>query len=132
MNNLCDVLLVTVSSSIAGDVIDLAHLEQMTLGDPVLERQVLELFERQAELLLARMPQSEPPAVASLAHTLCGSARAIGAWRVAAAAEALERAAVERSPLTTRLAGLVAAATEARQAIGARFPTTAGHADSKE
>jgi HPt (histidine-containing phosphotransfer) domain-containing protein len=127
MNDRSDVLTLTASRSIA---IDFAHLEQMTLGDRTLQRQVLELFERQAELLLARMRQSEPSVVATLAHTLCGSARAIGAWRVAAAAEALERAAVERTAVEARLAGLAAATTEARHAIGTRLTATAGDAHS--
>ena len=122
-----DDFLLPVSPRIAGEVpaIDLVHLEQMTLGDRVLERQVLELFERQTELLMSRMSKSEPSALASLAHTLCGSARGIGAWRVAAAAEALERAARERRAVEVRLARLVAAAMEARCAIGARLPATA-------
>ena len=59
----------------------------MTLGDRKLEKEVLELFDRQAEQLLARMHAAEPAGLARLAHTLVGSARGIGAWRVAAAAE---------------------------------------------
>jgi HPt (histidine-containing phosphotransfer) domain-containing protein len=98
-----------------GPAIDLAHLAEMTLGDRRLQRQVLELFERQSELLMARMREVEPPCVASLAHTLCGSARSIGAWRVAAAAEALERSAAQRE--RPRLARLLDAVTEARVAI---------------
>jgi len=106
-------------------VVDLVHLEQMTLGDRRLERQVLELFARQAELLVSRMARSEPAALASLAHTLCGSARAIGACRVAAAAEALERTAIARRAVEGELAELVAAANEAQYAInGGRSPRT--------
>jgi HPt (histidine-containing phosphotransfer) domain-containing protein len=44
-------------------------------------------------MLLARMQQSSPKAVGAFAHTLAGSARGIGAWEVAAAAEGLELAA---------------------------------------
>src|SRR3954447_25867931 len=78
----------------AGDrTIDLVHLARMTLGDRSLEREVLQLFARQAALLLARMEQANPAAVGMLAHTLKGSARGLGAWRVAAAAEAVETAA---------------------------------------
>jgi HPt (histidine-containing phosphotransfer) domain-containing protein len=95
--------------------IDVAHLSRMTLGDRKLEIQVLELFDRQADLLVARMREVEPSGVASLAHTLAGSARGIGAWRVAEAAKALESAvAANRKPA---LAQLTAAVDEARLAI---------------
>ena len=35
--------------------IDLVHLARMTLGERSLEREVLQLFDRQSTLLLARM-----------------------------------------------------------------------------
>ena len=73
--------------------IDREHLARMTLGERSLEREVLALFDRQAELLLARMRKATPVVAAAAAHTLKGSARGIGAWRVAHAAEALELAA---------------------------------------
>ena len=73
-------------------LIDRAHLAQMTLGDTSLEREILALFERQAELLIDRMQTLPPPAVSTLAHTLKGSARGVGAWNVARAAEAVELA----------------------------------------
>jgi HPt (histidine-containing phosphotransfer) domain-containing protein len=76
--------------AIDGPAIDLAHLARMTLGDSNLEAEVLGLFQRQAELLLARMTSAPPAATAAFAHTLKGSARGIGAWRVAAAAQAVE------------------------------------------
>src|SRR5882672_7744064 len=40
--------------------VDLAHLARMTLGEKGLEREVLDLFERQADMLLARMAAEEP------------------------------------------------------------------------
>jgi HPt (histidine-containing phosphotransfer) domain-containing protein len=106
------------SPPIAGEaaVIDAAHLARMTLGDRKLEREVLELFDRQAEMLLARMRAAEPAGVASLAHALVGSARGIGAWRVAAAAEALEAAIAATGQPALR--ELTAAVGEARRAIG--------------
>ena len=76
----------------SGAELDREHLSQMTLGDAKLEREILALFERQAELLLERMRTLPPPAVSTLAHTLKGSARGIGAWNVARAAEAVELA----------------------------------------
>ena len=71
-------------------VLDREHLARMTFGDRSLEREVLQLFDRQSELLLERMRASEPAAIATLAHTLKGSAVGIGATRVAAAAAEVE------------------------------------------
>lgn len=73
--------------------IDRGHLSRMTFGDQSLEREVLQLFDRQAELLMQRMNSSAPAAIATLAHTLKGSAAGIGAGRVARAAAAAELAA---------------------------------------
>jgi len=98
-------------------VIDRSHLARMTLGDRSLEREVLQLFARQAALLLARMHSGEPAAVVSLAHTLKGSAASIGATGVQLAAAAVERAsAAERKDALDRLA---AAIDEACAAIAA-------------
>src|SRR3954468_22970196 len=72
--------------------IDLVHLARTTLGDRSLEREVLQLFDRQSTILIARMRTVPPAGVVALAHTLKGSARGIGAWRVARAAELLELA----------------------------------------
>ena len=74
-------------------VLDRAHLARITFNDRNLEREVLQLFNRQAELLMGRMRGSEPAAVATLAHTLKGSATGIGAVRVARAAAIAEMAA---------------------------------------
>ena len=62
-------------------VIDDDHLRQMTLGDRGLEREVLEIFVRQAALMLRRISGAKPALAAAAAHTLKGSARGIGAWR---------------------------------------------------
>lgn len=105
--------------SIVGDEppIDVGHLTRMSLGERSLEFQVLELFDHQAEMLLARMRKVAPAEVASSAHTLTGSARGIGAWRVAAAAEALERAVAETGKLGPALETLDCAVIDARLAI---------------
>ena len=90
----------------------------MTLGERSLEREVLGLFERQAGLLLPRMPRTSAPAVAALAHTLKGSARGIGAWRRgAAAAAAVANAPARRRMRRCRAQLLAAAVDEARAAI---------------
>lgn len=72
--------------------IDPTHLARMTLGEPSLEREVLALFDRQAEILLPRIRRGAGPIAAAGAHTLKGSALGIGAFAVARAAEAVERA----------------------------------------
>jgi HPt (histidine-containing phosphotransfer) domain-containing protein len=97
--------------------IDLAHLGRMTLGEKSLEAEVLALFGRQADMLLARMGQAPPAAAAAFAHTIKGSARGIGAWRVAEAAEAVERAANGSAELADMIARLAVAIGEARVAI---------------
>jgi HPt (histidine-containing phosphotransfer) domain-containing protein len=71
--------------------IDFDHLHRMTLGDNSLEREVLAMFAGQATELAAALAQLSPNA-ATLAHKLKGSARAIGAVHVAAAAADLETA----------------------------------------
>jgi HPt (histidine-containing phosphotransfer) domain-containing protein len=102
-------------------VVDRAHLARMTMGDQRLEAEVLALFDRQATLLLARMAGAAPAAVAALAHTLKGSARGIGMWRVAAAAEAVEQAAGSCGPpaVAGAVDQLAAAVREAQAAIEA-------------
>jgi Hpt domain-containing protein len=80
--------------------IDRVHLARMTHGERDLEREVLQLYATQADILLGRMllkdlGQSPSAAVAALAHTLNGSSRGIGAWHVADAAAAVEADAAE-------------------------------------
>jgi HPt (histidine-containing phosphotransfer) domain-containing protein len=83
----------------------------MTFGDGALEREVLGLFERQAASMLELIPVATPDDVPALAHAVKGSARGIGAWRVAEAAAMLETARHgNRAPLA-------AALVEARAAI---------------
>lgn len=95
--------------------IDRAHLSRMTLADASLEREVLELFRRQSAMLVARIADLAPEAAAAAAHTLKGSARGVGAWRVASAAEAVEAAGGAEA--LRRLGELRAAVEEARTAI---------------
>jgi len=95
--------------------IDLVHLARMTLGERSLEREVLQLFDRQAAILMSRMQTAPAEALGALAHTLKGSARAIGAVRVARAAEAVEFA--DPADLARALAALGTATEEARAFI---------------
>jgi HPt (histidine-containing phosphotransfer) domain-containing protein len=103
--------------------IDLTHLSRMTLGDLSLEQEVLRLFERQAIMLMARMQGAEPPLVAASAHTIKGSARGIGAWRIARDAETVEMAAAcaGAAELDVAMARLVASVGEAQAAIAHRL-----------
>ena len=99
-----------------GAPIDRAHLRQMTFADPVLEREVLALFDRQAASMLEIIPVAEAAAVPELAHAVKGSARGIGAWRVARAAATLVAApAGSARPLIDAL-------IEARAAIAKILP----------
>lgn len=109
--------------------IDRGHLARMTFGDRDLEQEVLELFDRQAELLIARMRGGGDPAtVAALAHTLKGSAAGIGAGPVAVAAEATELAAASPGDIGQAIDRLAAAVEDARALIAillARRPSLA-------
>lgn len=107
-----------------GDLIlDEDHLARMTLGDRALAREVLELFVRQSAMMLDRVADMGPARLAETAHTLTGSARGIGAWRVARAAERLERASAETSQETRNraIADLQTASLDASAAIAARL-----------
>lgn len=105
-------------------VIDAPHLARMTLGDRGLEREVLELFVRQTTIILDRIARAEPAIAAAAAHTLKGSARGIGAWRVARAAEMVEEAArtgASDDETEEATVELKAASLEASVAIAARL-----------
>jgi chemotaxis protein histidine kinase CheA len=105
------------------EAIDLAHLARMTLGERGLEAEVLTLFDQQAAVLLARMGDCAPAAAAAFAHTLKGSARGIGAWRVAAAADAVETNAIRSNAaeIAAAVRRLAAAMDEAKAAIADRL-----------
>ncbi len=72
--------------------IDFTYLRRFTLGNRDLEREVLYLFAQHSPGYLAALRQAATPkAWHDAAHTLKGSARAVGAWRVARAAETAEK-----------------------------------------
>jgi len=98
--------------------IDIEHLRRMTLGDNSLEREVLAMFSAQAVSLfgtLAALPNDS----GALAHTLKGSARAIGAFGVADAAVRLEEALKNGEDPSDQLGELDDAISQARAAIDA-------------
>ena len=80
------------SGPVSGAAIDIEHLSRMTLGELSLQREVLALFDRQADMLLPRIRQGAPATAAASAHTLKGSAVGIGAFKVARAVEEVEQA----------------------------------------
>jgi HPt (histidine-containing phosphotransfer) domain-containing protein len=98
--------------------IDIDHLQRMTLGDAGLEREVLAMFSAQAASLIGALA-TLPAEAGALAHTLKGSARAIGAFAVADAAEVLETAMRDGDDPSHALAELDEAIALARTAVDA-------------
>jgi HPt (histidine-containing phosphotransfer) domain-containing protein len=98
--------------------IDIEHLARMTLGDASLEHEVLAMFSAQAVSLIGALT-ALPADAGALAHTLKGSARAIGAFAVADAAESLEALIRNGEDPAEGLSGLKDAVAQARTAIDA-------------
>ncbi len=72
--------------------IDHEHLSRYTFGDRALEEEVLSLFAMQLPVTLDLLKAADTPNEWNrAAHTLKGSARAVGAFKLASAAEAAER-----------------------------------------
>jgi len=79
--------------------LDLEHLRRFTLGDQSLEHEILGLFIKQAPITLAALEAAVADRDWKIAaHTLKGSARAVGAWRVAQLAERAEGMSRGRNP----------------------------------
>jgi HPt (histidine-containing phosphotransfer) domain-containing protein len=108
-------------SRAAAPTIDLVHLSRQTLGDSSLEQELLGLFARQAQTIADRLaaPELADQAKwrADLAHTLKGSALAIGAVAVAKAASDYEDAARAGAPLDGPARALAAALADAGAAV---------------
>jgi HPt (histidine-containing phosphotransfer) domain-containing protein len=98
--------------------IDIAHLKRMTLGDAGLEREVLAMFSAQAVGLIGTLA-GLPSDAGALAHKLKGSARGIGAFRVADAAESVESTLRNGDDPAQALAELKEAIAQVRAAIDA-------------
>ncbi|MEM7301113.1 MAG: Hpt domain-containing protein [Pseudomonadota bacterium] len=95
--------------------VDLVHLARQTMGDRELEREVLSLFVNQSRQHLRRLREAKSQSECKMmAHTIKGSARGLGAWQVASAAEAIEG----RIPSRSELARLEGAMDEAAIYIG--------------
>lgn len=99
--------------------IDLDQLSRASHNDSEIMRQILTVFDLQADVLLTRMASEGPKTAAARAHALAVSARALGAWKVAECAGAFEQVALEPGPvmLSSAMNWLSAAVTEAQAEI---------------
>ena len=101
--------------------IDLVHLARQTMGDRALEGELLALFDRQAGQIAEQLGRADAEATdfsrASLAHKLKGSARAVGAHEVAAAAENYEYCAGKGILLNSDAQRLIEAVAQVRAAL---------------
>ncbi len=100
--------------------VDLKHLRRYTLGDLALEKEVLDLFLAQLPQTIAALSQAGTDRDWRIAaHTLKGSGRAIGAWRLARLAEQAERVlgVKNRASCGEAVARIEEAAQEARAFI---------------
>ena len=81
---------------LAGDPIDRAYLARFTMGNSAIENEVLQLFADQVPLYLQELRvATADKAWKQAAHTIKGSASAIGAWRLAQFAEIAEQVDIE-------------------------------------
>lgn len=100
--------------------VDLKHLRRYTMGDARLEKEVLELFLAQLPQTISALHEAATDKDWRMAaHTLKGSGRAVGAWRVARLAEHAERlpGVANRSICFEAVARIEEAALEARSYI---------------
>ena len=100
--------------------IDRGYLARFTMGNAALEREVLDLFADHAPTyLLHLMAADTERAWYEAAHTLKGSARAVGARQVALEAERAEalKGQLDAGERAARIEALAAALDEARQYI---------------
>jgi HPt (histidine-containing phosphotransfer) domain-containing protein len=80
--------------------IDRAYFARFTMGNAALEREVLELFAAQVPLYLERLRAAKVSKDwRDAAHTIKGSASAIGAWRLARFAEMAEKLDIAAEPV---------------------------------
>lgn len=86
--------------------IDLAHLSRQTMGDRELEREVLKLFVQQAVAARDTIASAAPRDRLPTAHALKGSARGVGAMRIAECLAELEERPGDLA-VVHRLSGLI-------------------------
>lgn len=121
------------SGSTVVPVIDRIYLARFTLGNSALEREVLELFAAHAPAYLERMRRAATRLEwKEAAHTLKGSAAAVGARRVAGLSELAERLdldTAEDSQWREALSAVGAAVEDACQEIERLFSSKAPRRD---
>lgn len=72
--------------------VDLAHLSRYTMGNTVLEAEVLELFRRQMRLYYNKLKLARDAASwREAASVMKASARGVGAWQILQTAETAEK-----------------------------------------
>ncbi|WP_083566994.1 Hpt domain-containing protein [Hyphomicrobium sp. CS1GBMeth3] len=75
-----------------GEPIDRVHLARYTLGSATLEREIIGLFLAQLPLSIEQLRFAATDREWQIAaHTIKGSARAVGAWQIARLAEEAEK-----------------------------------------
>ncbi|MEK1930049.1 MAG: Hpt domain-containing protein [Pararhizobium sp.] len=89
--------------------IDLVHLATQTMGDKLLEIEVLQMFARQARQLMKELSSANADVTASTAHRLKGAALAVGAFNVAEAADAVETGPEQAADLAALSAAVIEA-----------------------
>jgi HPt (histidine-containing phosphotransfer) domain-containing protein len=104
--------------AVVGAAIDRGYLARFTMGNDALAQEVLELFAVQVPLTVDRLRQARSDADwRAAAHTLKGSAAAVGARQLQRWAELAERVAslpaAEREAQRALALSLIAQATEA-------------------
>ena len=110
---------------LCADAVDRAYLARFTLGNAALEREVLELFASQTPVYLERLREAATAKDwKEAAHTIKGSASAIGAWRLQRFAELAERIGVEveAAGREEAIAAVTAASDEVCRFIERLFP----------
>jgi hypothetical protein len=79
--------------------VDLAHLARYTMGNTVLEAEVLELFRRQMRLYYGRLRLAgDDAAWREAASVMKASARGVGAWQILITVETAEKLVSVPSP----------------------------------
>ena len=97
--------------------IDLVHLARQTCGDRALEADVLGMLSRQLDTLLRRIDGARDEERRQIAHALKGTARNVGAFRLADSAERYESAPRDATALAQLRQEAEAAASFARSLI---------------
>lgn len=98
--------------------VDLAHLSRYTMGNTVLETEVLELFRRQMRLYYRKLTDArDADAWREAASVMKASARGVGAWQILLTAETAEKLAAVPGP-------------EIREGLLATLEAQIGEADS--